>query len=55
MELFEGRPADVAGRLPREVRTYDFWIRLGSNIRGPITSTRTPWRPAMRSTRYLTW
>jgi Ala-tRNA(Pro) deacylase len=24
MELFEGRPENVEGRLPREVRTYDF-------------------------------
>ena len=29
MELFEGRPADVTGRLPREVRTYDFLDSLG--------------------------
>ena len=24
MELFTGRPADTTGRLPREVRTYDY-------------------------------
>ena len=24
MELFNGRPEDISGRLPREVRTYDF-------------------------------
>jgi len=29
MELFEGRPEDIAGRLPREIRTYDFLDRLG--------------------------
>lgn len=29
MELFDGRPADTAGRLPREVRTYDYLDRLG--------------------------
>lgn len=29
MELFDGRPADVTGRLPREVRTYDYLDRLG--------------------------
>ena len=29
MELYDGRPADTAGRLPREVRTYDFLDRLG--------------------------
>ncbi len=29
MELFEGRPADTAGRLPREIRTYDFLDKLG--------------------------
>ena len=29
MELFNGRPADTAGRLDREVRTYDFLDGLG--------------------------
>ena len=29
MELFNGRPEDISGRLPREVRTYDFLDRLG--------------------------
>ena len=29
MELFEGRPADPAGRLPREIRTYDYLDALG--------------------------
>ena len=29
MELHEGRPHDAAGRLPREVRTYDFLDSLG--------------------------
>ena len=29
MELFHGRPADPAGRLPREIRTYDFLDSLG--------------------------
>ena len=29
MELYDGRPADVSGRLPREVRTYDFLDGLG--------------------------
>ncbi|MCR5466271.1 MAG: prolyl-tRNA synthetase associated domain-containing protein [Lachnospiraceae bacterium] len=29
MELFDGRPADVTGRLLREVRTYDYLDRLG--------------------------
>ena len=29
MELFKGRPADTAGRLPREIRTYDFLDDLG--------------------------
>ena len=24
MELFEGRPGNTEGRLPREIRTYDF-------------------------------
>ena len=29
MELFEGRPAQTEGRLPREIRTYDYLDRLG--------------------------
>ncbi|MBR6275046.1 MAG: prolyl-tRNA synthetase associated domain-containing protein [Lachnospiraceae bacterium] len=29
MELFNGRPADIFGRLDREVRTYDFLDGLG--------------------------
>ena len=29
MELFRGRPDSVEGRLPREVRTYDFLDNLG--------------------------
>lgn len=29
MELYNGRPADVSGRLPREIRTYDFLDKLG--------------------------
>ena len=29
MELFDGRPADLTGRLPREVRTYDYLDNLG--------------------------
>ena len=29
MELFQGRPENMEGRLPREVRTYDFLDRLG--------------------------
>ena len=29
MELYDGRPADSEGRLPREIRTYDFLDRLG--------------------------
>ena len=29
MELFNGRPADPAGRLQREIRTYDFLDALG--------------------------
>lgn len=28
MELFQGRPLDVTGRLPREVRVYDYLDRL---------------------------
>ena len=29
MELMDGRPENPAGRLPREIRTYDFLDRLG--------------------------
>ena len=29
MELFTGRPENTEGRLPREIRTYDFLDRLG--------------------------
>jgi len=29
MEIFDGRPADLAGRLPRETRVYDYLERLG--------------------------
>ena len=29
MTLYEGRPADCAGRLEKEIRTYDFLDRLG--------------------------
>ncbi len=29
MELFKGRPDDVTGRLPREIRTYDYLDELG--------------------------
>ena len=29
MELLQGRPADCSGRLPKEVRVYDFLDALG--------------------------
>jgi len=29
MELYQGRPEDITGRLPREIRTYDFLDALG--------------------------
>ncbi len=29
MEIFDGRPTELEGRLPREVRTYDFLDSLG--------------------------
>ena len=29
MELYEGRPGDITGRLEREIRTYDYLDRLG--------------------------
>lgn len=33
MELYDGRPETAAGRLPREMRTYDFLDRLGIRYR----------------------
>ncbi len=29
MQLYDGRPEQTAGRLPREIRTYDYLDRLG--------------------------
>lgn len=29
MELFNGRPEDESGRLPREIRTYDYLDKMG--------------------------
>ena len=40
MELFDGRPQDVNGRLDREVRVYDFLDNLG------IKYKRTDHEPA---------
>ena len=40
MELHDGRPEDLEGRLPREIRTYDFLDNLG------ITYKRTDHAPA---------
>ena len=44
MELFEGRPGNTAGRLPREIRTYDFLDNLG------IEYKRTDHEPANKKT-----
>ena len=41
MELMNGRPADCAGRLAKEIRTYDFLDRLG------IAYKRVDHEPAM--------
>ena len=41
MELMNGRPADCAGRLEKEIRTYDFLDRLG------IAYMRVDHEPAM--------
>ena len=40
MELYKGRPGNIEGRLPREVRTYDFLDSLG------IEYQRTDHEPA---------
>ena len=40
MELYKGRPENVEGRLPREIRTYDFLDELG------IEYMRTDHEPA---------
>ena len=29
MDVFNGRPENIEGRLPREVRVYDFLYKLG--------------------------
>ena len=41
MELQKGRPADTAGRLEKEIRTYDLLDRLG------VTYERVDHAPAM--------
>ena len=40
MELFSGRPENTEGRLPREIKTYDFLDKLG------IEYQRTDHKPA---------
>ncbi len=40
MELYNGRPENIEGRLPREIRTYDFLDKLG------IEYLRTDHEPA---------
>lgn len=40
MELYDGRPESIEGRLPREIRTYDFLDNLG------IEYKRTDHKPA---------
>ncbi|MBR1930028.1 MAG: prolyl-tRNA synthetase associated domain-containing protein [Lachnospiraceae bacterium] len=40
MELYDGRPENTEGRLPREIRTYDFLDQLG------IAYKRTDHEPA---------
>ncbi len=40
MELYDGRPDNIEGRLPREIRTYDFLDNLG------IEYKRTDHEPA---------
>ena len=32
MELYDGRPDSTDGRLPREIRTYDFLDSLGMRM-----------------------
>lgn len=32
MELFDGRPESTVGRLPREIRVYDFLDSLGIKV-----------------------
>ena len=41
MQLINGRPADTTGRLPKELRVYDFLDALG------ITYQRVDHEPAM--------
>ena len=44
MELQKGRPADTAGRLEKEIRTYDLLDRLG------VEYERIDHEPAMTKT-----
>ena len=39
MELYEGRPESMEGRLPREICTYDFLDRLGIRYRRTVRLT----------------
>ena len=56
MELFDGRPENCEGRLPREVRVYDYLDELGIEYKRvdhePATTmedSASCWRGLMRS------
>ena len=42
--LYEGRPADETGRLPREIRTYDLLDRLGIPFWRTDHAPPPPWK-----------
>ena len=45
MELQKGRPADTAGRLEKEIRTYDLLDRLGVEYELSLIHISEPTRP----------
>ena len=48
MELFDGRPQDVNGRLDREVRVYDFLDNLGIKYKRTDHEPANTKEPVMR-------
>ena len=56
MELVNGRPANCAGRLEKEIRCYDLLDSLGIDYRridheaAMTMRRRTIWKPARKST-----
>lgn len=55
MELQNGRPADAAGRMDKEIRTYDFLDSLGVDYQRMDHEAALQWKHAKRSMRHLAW